>query len=99
MIHVTHCHLRMKLTRHFLPVSTVVASLRVWWYLRAVAVEYFCGVSHPESWFVAREDGGRSKNLLEVWARSICVCSTLVSWCVWDRTMGPASVSLLTADD
>lgn len=30
----------------FLPASTMVASLKLWLYLRAVAVECFCSVSH-----------------------------------------------------
>lgn len=72
---------------YFLSASTIVASLKLWLYLRAVAVEYFYSVSHLGSWFVAREDGDRRKNLLKVWARCICVCSSLVSWYVWDRTI------------
>lgn len=70
----------------FLLSSTMVASLKPWLYLRAAAVEYCCCVTHPGRWFVTREDKGRRKNLLKMWARSICACSSLVSENVWDRT-------------
>lgn len=39
----------------FLPDSTMVASLKLWLYLRAVAVECFCSVSHSEA--VSKKDG------------------------------------------
>ena len=43
--------------------------------------------------------GGSLKCFLLWHCKSICVCSSLVSGCVWDSTTWTASVSLLTADD
>lgn len=56
-----------------------------------VLLSHIVHVTHPGRWFVTREDGGRRKKKLKVWARSICACNSLVSDNAWDRTTWTAS--------
>lgn len=81
----------------FLLASTMVASLKLWLYLRAVAVECFCSVSHSEA--VSKKDGRWKQKEKIVKSGQIHLCVQVSGFRAGVGQDSVARVSLLTADD